>query len=119
MGLILAIRRSYKYFIPSWSYFVPSSTGAGMIRTLVKVFEGAAVGAVLGIPISYFFQPGLVRAFLSLGEYMSKFQSIWSSNDMGGTAHGTVLFGGILGAIGGAMLAARRRTTSETKVIEN
>jgi hypothetical protein len=39
-------------------------------RNLAFGVIGTAIGAVAAVPVSYFFQPGLMRAFVGLGNYV-------------------------------------------------
>lgn len=67
---------------------------------------GLLLGAVLGYPISYFFQPGALRAKMSLGDYVQHIGDIMQSNDLRVTAIGTWIGCTILFCIIGAVLGA-------------
>lgn len=67
---------------------------------------GALVGAAVGIPLSYFFQAGLLREFMSMADYCS---DIFSSRPHGsvGTLLATVAVMAIIGAAVGTLLLTR------------
>lgn len=50
---------------------------------------GFIAGVVLGYPVSYFFQPGLIRQKLSIGQYISHIGDILGDKNLSGTAFGT------------------------------
>ncbi len=52
---------------------------------------GAVVGALMGYPLSYFFQAGALRAKLSLGEYIQHINDVLNDGDLGPTAIITVV----------------------------
>lgn len=43
---------------------------------------GIIIGLLLAYPVSYWFQPGVIRAKLSLGDYISKFSDVIQSKDL-------------------------------------
>ncbi len=43
---------------------------------------GLVVGAILGYPVSYYFQPGVLRAKLSLGAYIAKASEVLGDKDL-------------------------------------
>jgi hypothetical protein len=60
---------------------------------------GVILGAILGVPGSYFMQPGLLRAFVSMSDYVKDFPGVLEDPNLRGAAIlGQVLFG-IIGLI--------------------
>lgn len=84
--------------------------------------EGGLLGALLGGPLSYWFQPGMMRQFVSFPLYVSKLMEALGnlgsisqgSDDFGivqtivGTVIQTMILTGIAGAVIGVVLGARR-----------
>lgn len=65
---------------------------------------GALVGAVFGYPISYYFQPGALRAKLPMGGYIEHISDILSSKELQSTAIGTWIVAVVVFAIIGFAL---------------
>lgn len=81
----------------------------------MKTRTGVLVGAVLGYPVSYFFQSGALRAKLSLGGYVEHFQDVLQSKDLASTAIGVwiatiVIFAFIASVIDGMTDRKKDRT---------
>lgn len=84
--------------------------------------EGGLLGALLGGPLSYWFQPGMMRQFVSFPLYVSKLMEALGnlgsisqgSDDFGivqtivGTVIQTMILTGIAGVVIGVVLGARR-----------
>jgi|GEM_PF-4135767 len=47
---------------------------------------GVAAGVLLGYPISYYFQPGALRAKMSLGKYVQNIGDVMGSDELRSTA---------------------------------
>jgi hypothetical protein len=84
---------------------------AAQLKEVQGFLLGAVTGAFVGMLISYFFQPGLLRELMSLGEYLSKFRQIWSGDEniqayhLAQTARFCVFLGAALGAFTGRFVA--------------
>jgi hypothetical protein len=65
--------------------------------------RGLLLGLFLGYPLSYWFQPALVRMFASLGDYVVNIADVMTTEGMGPRALLTMLGCAILGAILGQM----------------
>lgn len=50
-----------------------------------SAIAGAVIGAILAYPLSYFFQPGALRAKISLGKYIEVFSDIIGNKDLQST----------------------------------
>lgn len=59
------------------------------------ILVGALVGAVLGYPLSYYFQPGGFRAKISLGQYIERLSDVVGDDELQ-----SAVFIGFLVAIG-------------------
>jgi hypothetical protein len=68
---------------------------------------GFVLGAVVGVPVSYFFQPGLMRAVTGLGDYLTQFGNVWTSDSLGSTARISVIMCAIAGATAAALAKPR------------
>lgn len=71
-------------------------------KTRISKMILAIIGAILGIPLSYYFQPELLRAKVGgIGGYLRHFSDIVSNSDLSGNVLLSVLFfafvGGIIG----------------------
>jgi hypothetical protein len=44
----------------------------GKLPLLLHLLIGAVIGLAIAIPVSYYFQPGLVKAFVSLPDYTKR-----------------------------------------------
>lgn len=60
----------------------------------------AIIGAILGIPLSYYFQPEMVRSKMSLLDYITKMNEIFEQKDL----VGNVIFGVIVFTVIGAII---------------
>jgi DNA-directed RNA polymerase subunit RPC12/RpoP len=79
--------------------------------TIIAVIVGGLLGALLGVPISYFCQPGFFRAAVSLGAYMSHFGKFSQLPLLSSTATGTMMFCAIACAVIAGFLFSWRQTT--------
>ena len=68
---------------------------------------------MLGYPLSYFFQPGVLRQKLSLGDYISHIGDILNSRELAGTAWGvwvgSIIVFALLGLVLGNLANSSRR----------
>jgi hypothetical protein len=60
----------------------------------------AIIGAILGIPLSYYFQPEMLRSKMSLLDYITKMNEIFEQKDL----VGNVIFGVIAFTVIGAII---------------
>jgi len=84
---------------------IQSQTESGGIDSIQGFILGAILGAVLGYPISFFFQPGLLRAVTSLGEYFAKFKDVIEDPKFSSTVYITVVFSALVFAALGVVYA--------------
>lgn len=76
---------------------------------------GAVGGAIVGYPLSYFFQPGFMQFLLPIGEYISRISEILEDKSLRSTAIGVWIASVVVFAVIGAvlqMLVSRQRTRS-------
>jgi hypothetical protein len=66
---------------------------------LRNVMIGFLLGAAVGVPLSFFFQSGLVRASVGLGDYVMNFRNVWTRVETGMTARVSVILCGVAGAV--------------------
>ena len=72
----------------------------------------AIIGAILGIPLSYYFQPELVRSKVgSLGGYLNHFGEIVDNSDLNGNILLSVLFFGFMGGLIGYFIDKNENRT--------
>jgi hypothetical protein len=85
-------------------------SGTGSNRKMTTLL--AIVGALMGIPLSYYFQSEMVRAKVGgVGGYMENFGDILSEGDLAiNVFFGVVVFG-IIGAILGYIIDSMNATT--------
>jgi len=83
---------------------------------LPSAILGGMIGAAIGLPLSYFFQAGLIRAILSLPQYVEVLVKAivngTGGRDQSGimkTALISVLVMAVIGTIFGAWLSSRKR----------
>ena len=70
-----------------------------------KPLLGAFIGAIVGLPVSYYFQSELIRAKVSLPQYLEAVFTEW--NELGQyDAQSPVIFGIVLCAIIGGVVGA-------------
>ncbi len=69
--------------------------------------KGLLVGALVGYPLSYFFQPGALRAKISMGEYISHMGEIFRDKELSSTATLVWAAATVVGAVVGRMLERR------------
>lgn len=67
-----------------------------------KARQLALIGLVLGVPMSYYFQPGLVRAKLSLTQYIGKLPELLGAE--GGQFISPIVMSCLLFAIAGGVI---------------
>lgn len=77
--------------------------------------EGALLGALLGVPISYFFQSGIVRAWMSIVGYTQKYFEVLQDDKTRTPAIVGIIVCAIAGAIIGVAMAMKRATPSANK----
>jgi hypothetical protein len=75
---------------------------------------GALIGFITGYPLSYFFQAGVVRQKLSLGDYIQKIGDVFRSSDLAGTAIGVWIGSVIVFALVGLMFSLAMSKGRET-----
>lgn len=68
---------------------------------------GFSLGVILGYPLSYFLQPGALRAKMSIGSYIQHADDILGNKDLGPTAIGTWIACIVLFTVIGAVLGGR------------
>jgi len=73
---------------------IPSAVGVGTL-----------IGLIVGYPLSYFFQPGLLRAMVSLADYIQHIDMVFSDKHLVGTAVGVWIGSVIVFALIGRMLS--------------
>ncbi|MDT4967408.1 MAG: hypothetical protein QOJ64_2145 [Acidobacteriota bacterium] len=65
---------------------------------------GALIGGICGYPLSYFFQPGALRAKVSLGQYIEHFSDIMGAKDLQSTVVVSLIIAVVVGAVIGFVL---------------
>ena len=75
---------------------------------------GALLGAVLGIPSSYFMQPGIFRGFISIVKYVTNFAEYVNDSDLQSNAITGIVIVAIIGTVVGVVMA-RKHVTSDSK----
>ncbi|GEM_PF-2681960 len=65
---------------------------------LGSIVIGGTLGALVGVPLSYFFQIAALREANSLGKYVGDFTQFWSNqeNGIGNTVRITVLVSAVV-----------------------
>jgi hypothetical protein len=73
---------------------------------LAPVALGGLLGAMTGIPVSYFFQPPIVRFFVSLPDYLGRIAGTLAGESGGGAPHAVanVLIGCVAAGLAVGML---------------
>ncbi len=72
---------------------------------MIKTILAFILGAIVGYPISYFLQSGLVREKMSLGEYIQNADAVFdainqkATSDIAFTAIGTMVVCGVVCAL--------------------
>lgn len=80
-----------------------------MVKAKAAV-EGLVIGLLLGYPLSYFVQPGALRAKVSIGEYIQHIGEVLQDKDLASTAIGTwVVCAVVLTALGYAVGKASKK----------
>ncbi|MEZ0267549.1 MAG: hypothetical protein ACAI43_22690 [Phycisphaerae bacterium] len=77
---------------------------------LAPIALGGLLGAIIGIPVSYFFQPPLVRLFVSLPDYLGRIAGTLAGESGGGGAPhavANVLIGCVAAGLAVGMLTGR------------
>jgi len=69
---------------------------------------GGIIGAIVGYPISFFLQPGLLRAVTSLGEYCAKFSEVIKDPKLSSTVYITVALSALIGGVIGVVYANKK-----------
>lgn len=69
--------------------------------------KGLLVGALVGYPLSYFFQPSALRAKISMGTYISHIGEVFGDKDLSSTAVLVWVASIVVGALVGRMLDSR------------
>lgn len=76
--------------------------------------RGLLLGLFLGYPLSYWFQPALVRMFASLGDYIVSIGDVMATEGMGPrallTMLGCAVFGALMGQMVNGIVKSRRQT---------
>ena len=84
------------------------------MKTKLFMILGLLMGVVLGYPISYWFQPDVLRLKLPLGQYIAHASDILSDKSLQSTAIGAwigaIVVFWILGAILGAVMDSNQKT---------
>ena len=81
---------------------------------MIKTILAFILGAIVGYPISYFLQSGLVREKMSLGEYIQHADAIFdainekATSDIAFTAIGTMLACGVICAVVTALVSKEK-----------
>lgn len=89
--------------------FVRNKRKGNALQELGGGIVGGCIGGVLGMALSYFFQPGILRQFMSLGTYMSEASSIVRRQETGQTLVVTTLIGFVAGWLIGTFLVRSRQ----------
>ncbi len=85
------------------------------ISNTIKVgLLGAIIGALFGVPASYFMQSGFFRGFVPIVQYITKFPEYISDSDLQTTAIVGIVLGAIIGTVIGVIIA-RKKTTAASK----
>lgn len=75
--------------------------------SLKLIIRGALFGAIVGVPLSYFLQPGMLRAFTSITKYLSTLPEVFANAYKGGSEWditATILFSMVAtAAVGGVI----------------
>lgn len=75
---------------------------------------GLVVGLLASYPVSYFFQPGVLRAKVSLGDYISHANEVIQTKELQSTVIACLIICPLVGALLGHLLG-RRSTVREAK----
>ncbi len=73
------------------------------------------IGLIVGYPTSYFFQPGALRAKLSLTQYVQHISDVFNSKDLVGTAIGVWIGCVIIFSLLGLMLSLAANSRRDSK----
>jgi hypothetical protein len=77
----------------------------GNLMKTAGTLGGLLIGALIGYPLSYFFQPGMVRAKMSIAEYVQNIEKIMDApDDIVATAIGVWIASAVVFAIVGFVL---------------
>ena len=75
---------------------------------------GTILGALFGVPASYFMQSGFFRGFVPVVKYITNFPEYIQRTELQSTAIFGIVLGAIIGAVLG-VLVARKKTPSVSK----
>lgn len=105
---LLIYKRSCQINIPN-----SSQTKSARVSTAAILWgcAGAFIGAILGVPGSYFIQSGAFRAWVSVVQYVSKFSEIIQNDELQATAITGILLFAIIGGVLGVVIANKKSST--------
>ncbi|HOU69214.1 MAG TPA: YtxH domain-containing protein [Paludibacteraceae bacterium] len=75
---------------------------------------GAILGALFGVPASYFMQSGFFRGFVPVVKYITNFSEYIQRPELQSTAIVGIVLGAIIGTVIGVLIA-RKKTSSASK----
>jgi hypothetical protein len=74
---------------------------------------GLFAGAIVGYPLSYFLQPGVIRMAWSIADYFEQFSEVVTRQNTGPTALGVWLVAMVAGAAIGHFLGGAKSKSNE------